>query len=413
MSDKTNPTVQLRHASNLRKGEYIRKNGSFAYRWVDEQGKRRTIYAKTLDELRSQEKNIARDQLDSIRTEGRFHTLNDIFRQWEHLKRGLKDNTFQNYRYLYHMYVEASLGKKKLASIVKSDIKRFYNALVDERGLSITTVDSIHTVLHQVLDMAVDDGYIRINPARQVMKELKLTRGNVEKRRALSLKEQTLFLDYLKRTPQYRHWYPIFAVLLGTGMRVGEAVGLRWCDIDLDNGVIDVNHTLVYYRHAENGCYCNIHTPKTVNSIRQIPMLAHVKAAFLEERQNQQDTNMSCTAMIDGYTDFIFVNRFGQPQHQGTLNKALRRIIRDCNDEALSHGQSPDTVLLPRFSCHILRHTFTTRLCEAGVNIKVIQDILGHADVSTTLNIYATATREFKQSELSQFDRYVQQMESP
>lgn len=413
MSDKNNHTVQSQTASSLRKGEYIRKNGSYAYRWVDENGKRRTIYAKSLVELRTQEKNIARDQLDSIRTEGRFHTLNDIFRQWEHLKRGLKDNTFQNYRYLYHMYVEASLGKKKLASIVKSDVKRFYNTLVDERGLSITTVDSIHTVLHQVLDMAVDDGYIRINPARQVMKELKLARGNVEKRKALSLKEQTLFLDYIRRTPQYRHWYPVFAVLLGTGMRVGEAVGLRWCDIDLDNDTIDVNHTLVYYRHAENGCYCNIHTPKTINGIRQIPMLAHVKAAFLEEKQNQQDANMSCIATIDGYTDFIFVNRFGQPQHQGTLNKALRRIIRDCNDEVLSYPNSDEAVLLPRFSCHILRHTFTTRLCEAGVNIKVIQDILGHADVSTTLNIYATATREFKQSELSQFDRYVQQIESP
>lgn len=391
----------------------MRKNGSYAYRWVDENGKRRTIYAKSLDELRSQEKNIARDQLDSIRTEGRFHTLNDIFMQWQQLKRGLKDNTFQNYCYLYHMYVEASLGKKKLGAIVKSDVKRFYNTLVDERGLSINTVDSIHTVLHQVLDMAVDDGYIRINPARQVMKELKLTRGNVEKRKALSLKEQTLFLDYLKRTPQYRHWYPVFAVLLGTGMRVGEAVGLRWCDINLDNDTIDVNHTLVYYRHAENGCYCNIHPPKTVNGIRQIPMLAHVKAAFLEEKQNQLDTGISCAATIDGYTNFIFLNRNGQPQHQGTLNKALRRIIRDCNDEVLSHGQSSDTVLLPRFSSHILRHTFTTRLCEAGINIKVIQDILGHADVSTTLNIYATATREFKQSELSQFDDYVRQMTRP
>lgn len=413
MSDKNYHTVQSQTASTLRKGEYIRKNGSYAYRWVDENGKRRSIYARTLDELRAEEKSIVRDQLDSIRTEGRFHTLNDIFRQWKQLKRGLKDNTFQNYCYLYHMYVEASLGKKKLGAIVKSDVKRFYNTLVDERGLSITTVDSIHTVLHQVLDMAVDDGYIRLNPARQVMKELKLTRGNVEKRRALSLKEQTLFLDYLKRTPQYRHWYPVFAVLLGTGMRVGEAVGLRWCDIDLDNDMIDVNHTLVYYRHAENGCYCNIHTPKTVNGIRQIPMLAHVKAAFLEEKQNQLDTGTSCTATIDGYTDFIFLNRNGQPQHQGTLNKALRRIIRDCNDEVLSYPNSDEAVLLPRFSCHILRHTFTTRLCEAGVNIKAIQDILGHADVSTTLNIYATATREFKQSELSQFDCYVRQMTKP
>ena len=78
--------------------------------------------------------------------------------------------------------------------------------------------------------------------------------------------------------------------------------------------------------------------------------------------------------------------------HQGTLNKAIRRIIRDCNDEVLA--KDPDsTVLLPRFSCHTLRHTFTTRMCEAGVNIKVIQDALGHSDISTTLNIYADVTR--------------------
>ncbi len=100
-----------------------------------------------------------------------------------------------------------------------------------------------------------------------------------------------------------------------------------------------------------------------------------------------------------------FINRFGQAQHQATLNKAIRRIIRDCNDEQFLHSDEPD-VLLPHFSCHSLRHTFTTRMCEAGVNIKVIQDALGHSDISTTLNIYADVTKEMKAAEFKGLDSY-------
>lgn len=105
------------------------------------------------------------------------------------------------------------------------------------------------------------------------------------------------------------------------------------------------------------------------------------------------------------YSDFIFINRFGQAQHQATLNKAIRRIIRDCNDEQFEKSEEPE-VLLPHFSCHSLRHTFTTRMCEAGVNIKVIQDALGHTDISTTLNIYTDVTKELKTSEFKGLDNY-------
>ena len=248
--------------------------------------------------------------------------------------------------------------------------------------------------------------YIRRNPSDNVMKELKQSfASRNEKRRALTKQEQDLFLNYLRRSEKYQHWYPVFAIMIGTGLRVGEAVGLRWCDVDLESGMIDVNHTLVYYRHAVNGCYCNVHTPKTVNGIRQVPMLEFVKAAFQEEKQRQVTEGVRCEAIVDGYTDFIFLNRFGQPQHQGTLNKALRRIIRDCNDEIMLKGKQ-NALMLPHFSCHSLRHTFTTRLCEAGVNIKVIQDALGHADVSTTLNIYADATRELKANEFKNFEAF-------
>ena len=394
----------------LRSGEVQRTNGSYQYSWMDGSGKRRYVYAKTLEELRIKEEQIERDKSDGIKTEARYTTLNEMFDLWKTLKRGLKDNTFQNYVYLYDTFTRHVIGDKLVTKLKKSDIKRYYIYLADERGLKASTIDGVHTVLHQVLDMAVDDNYIRNNPSDRVLKELKQSYfAKSEKRMALTRAEQDLFLDFLKNSRIYSHWYSVFAVMLGTGLRVGELTGLRWCDIDLENGVIDVNHILVYYSHrsadSKQGCYFNINTPKTAASNRQVPMLDFVKEAFVKEKEVQELLDIKCEAVVDGYTDFIFVNRFGNVQHQGTLNKAIRRIIRDCNDERFQKSDNPK-VLLPHFSCHTLRHTFTTRMCEAGVNVKVIQDTLGHTDVSTTLNIYTDVTKELKRVEFEGLDRF-------
>ena len=394
----------------LRSGEVQRANGSYQYSWMDGSGKRRYVYAKTLEELRIKEEQIAKDKSDGIKTEARYTTLNEMFDLWKTLKRGLKDNTFQNYVYLYDTFTRHVIGDKLVTKLKKSDVKRYYIYLADERGLKASTIDGVHTVLHQVLDMAVDDNYIRNNPSDRVLKELKQSYfAKTEKRMALTRAEQDLFLDFLKNSRIYGHWYSVFAVMLGTGLRVGELTGLRWCDIDLENGVIDVNHTLIYYSHrsadSKQGCYFNINTPKTAASNRQVPMLDFVKDAFVKEKEVQELLDIKCEAVVDGYTDFIFVNRFGNVQHQGTLNKAIRRIIRDCNDEQFQKSDNPK-VLLPHFSCHTLRHTFTTRMCEAGVNVKVIQDTLGHTDVSTTLNIYTDVTKELKRVEFEGLDRF-------
>lgn len=388
----------------LKKGQSQRPNGTYSYRWTDKFGKRHSIYAKTLKELRAQETTVIQALENNSNIEIKNITVNDIFDLWKQLKRGLKDNTFQNYQYMYETFVKPEFGRIKIVKLKKSDVKRFYNTLSDERCLKPSTVESVHTVLHQVLDTAVDDNYLPSNPSDNVLKELKQSHVfKIEKRRALTLQEQNLFLSYIKNNETYNHWYPIFAVMIGTGLRAGEVTGLRWCDIDLDNNIIDVNHTLVYYSHGSNKCYYNVHTPKTINSNRTIPMLSFVKEAFLIEQQSIGRLKAPCSVVIDGYTDFIFVNRFGATQYQGTLNKAIRRIIRDCNDEILTKDPNAK-LLLPNFSCHSLRHTFATRMCEAGINIKVIQDILGHADVSTTLNIYTDATKDLKNKEFEEFE---------
>lgn len=394
----------------LRVGELQRKDGTYQYSWMDKNKKRRYVYSKSLDDLREKEKQIAKDISDGIKAEARYTTIDDLYTLWRDLKRGLKNNTFENYKYMYETFVRQQIGNKRISMLKKSDIKRFYNYLADERGLKASTIDNIHTVLHQILDMAVDDEYIRNNPSDNVLKELKQSHiFKTEKRRGLTRPEQELLLSYLRDTPKYQNWYPIFAVMIGTGLRVGELTGLRWCDIDLEEGVIDVNHTLVYYDHrtseGKRDCYFNVNTPKTEAGNRQVPMLDFVKEAFKMEKERQEILDLHCEATVDGYTDFIFINRFGLPQHQATLNKAIRRIIRDCNDEQFLKDENPD-VLLPHFSCHSLRHTFTTRMCEAGVNVKVIQDTLGHKDISTTLNIYTDVTKELKRTEFEGLDLY-------
>lgn len=392
----------------LKENEIQRSDGSYMYRWRTADHQRHTIYAPTLDELREKEEKVLRDKSDGIKT-GSKSTLNDVYDLWVQLKKGLKDNTFMNYQYMYEQFCRDDIGQLKIVTLKRSDIRRFYNRLIDERCLKIATVDNIHTVLHQVIDVAVEDGYLRNNISDNALKELKQSRNLfTEKRKALTVQEQNLFVDFLRNNAQYNHWYPIFTLMLGTGLRVGEAVGLRWDDVDLDNNVISINHTLIYYNHAEGGCYFGVNTPKTKAGERTIPIIESVKEALEKEKEYQRLAGIKCTARVDGFTNFIFVNRFGNVQHQGTLNKALRRIIRDCNQEVLDKAKDNENViLLPKFSCHTLRHTFTTRLCESGINIKAIQSVLGHKDISTTLDIYADVTRDLKKAEIEKFEDFM------
>ena len=393
----------------LKEGEYQRASGTYEFKWRDKRGTRHSISAKSLEELREKELDVLRDILDGVNVPKTNLTIDNLYEEWVKLKRGLKDNTFSGYKYTYKQFVKQDFGHMKIAELKRSDIRGFYNMLAEERGLKLATIDCVHTVLHQVLDLAVEDEYLRYNPSDNALKELKKARNtDTEKRRALTVDEQNVFEEYLSHEgSKYYRWNPIFEVMLWTGMRVGEITGLRWCDIDLDEETISVNHTLVYYdRGPAKGCGFAVNTPKTKAGERIIPMLPKVKEAFIREKEYQKEVGIQSVSVVDGYRDFIFVNRFGTVQHQGTLNKALRRIIRDCNYDILDENQGEEVTLLPKFSNHSLRHTFTTRMCEAGVNIKAMQEILGHSDIQTTMDIYAEASKDLMKKELINFEEY-------
>jgi integrase len=382
----------------LRDGETHRKSdGRYMYRYYSSDGKRHAIYAADLNELRAKEEKIQEDLRKGIRLGEDQITLNQVYQMWKRDKRNLKQTTFGNYSYMYEHFIEPEFGCRKLREIRKSDIRQLYNGLLDAKKMKVNTLDNIHTVLHQVFDVAVDDLYISTNPTNGVMGECKRAHNmDAPKRHALTIPQQTAFIQYISQSETYHHWLPLFTFFLGTGCRVSEVVGLRWQDVDMVENYIEINHNMVYYQRDENKCYFSVTTPKTEAGNRIIPMLPEVKEALLNERKYQMERGICCQAVIDGYTDFIFLNRFGMPHNPQTINRTIKRITLSYNEEEMENAENREPVFLPKFSCHNLRHTFCTRYCENETNLKVIQEIMGHKDIATTMEIYAEATKDAK-----------------
>lgn len=405
----------------LRQGELQRNDGKYEYRYLDVKGERRSIYSwKLVDTdkvpkgkrncraLRDMEKEVNRDVEDGINSYKAYRTtLNRFFDDYIETKYELKPTTRTNYKYMYNKYVRDDIGCKDIASIKYSDIKKFYIHLIKDLGFKPNSMEIIHTIIHPVFTIAVRDGLIRINPTDGVMAEIKKSHDwEKPKRHALTEAQQSAFIDFIKNSKTYRHWLPLFTVLLGTGCRVGEIVGLRWEDCDFQEKIININHSLVYRQQEDgSGCVFHISTPKTKAGIRIIPMFEAVRKALFEERLRQMRVGFNQT-VIDGYSGFIFSNRYGDVLSPHCINRAIERISRDYNvveaEDAKKERRQP--VLLPHFTVHNLRHTFCTRFCENETNLKVIQEIMGHADISTTMDIYNEATKEKKKESFANLE---------
>ena len=372
----------------LRDGEIQKADGRYEFRYNDVDGKRRSLYSWKLtpsdtlpdgkrpcEDLRSLEKAVLRDVQDGIQTQTKM-TLNDLWEIYISSKTKIRGSTRAGYRYLYRKYVQDEIGGLRINAITYSTIKAFFNRLIFDRGLMPSSIRSISNILHPVFEAAVRDDLIRKNPMDGIVKELPLQRT---KRHGLTQEQEKEFMDYLEHSDIYRHWKPLFSCMLGTGCRIGEILGLRWENVLWDENLLSIDHTL-NYKLQENGKveFCES-APKTASGVRMIPMMQSVRTAILEERMKHPDS------------EFIFVNRYGKPLTVYGINRAIERIVENLPN-------------VPKFTSHQLRHTFATKLCQNETDLKLIQEIMGHADISTTMNIYNESNIERKKASIARME---------
>lgn len=397
----------------LRPGEYQKPDGRYAYRYKDINGDSRYVYSWTLTQsdrtppgktaglcLRELEKQIANDLHDEIDIHcAKTVTLNERFDAYMASKYQIKETTRQVVVRRYDRYVRNSIGKRRMADIKYSHMLEFYSSLVFNTGLLPSTVGTVHATLNPVFKIAVRDRVIRDNPQTGVMAEInKLSGWQKPKRHALTLEQQRIFFRYIKEHNRFKRWWPLLIVAVGTGCRAGELIALTWSDCDFDNDIITIRRNMVMYKNGDGKNEAHITTTKTAAGNREIPMLSDVKAVLLEEKKRQLREGF-CTDSIDGVSGFVFTNMHGRPIHTRELTMLVRRFSKRYNEDetALAKKEGRQPVLLPVISPHILRHTFCTRLCENNVNIKVVQEVMGHTDIATTMDVYNEATRESKQ----------------
>ncbi len=397
---------------NLRPGELQRKDGKYEYRYTDAAGERRSVYSWKLvdtdkvpggkrcnESLRSIEKRINNDLEDGINTHAAKNmTLDQLFEKYMGIRSELRPTTQVHYKQIYKRYVQDKLGKKVVAFIKYSDVKMLYLYLINDTKLRPSSLRVIHNILHPVFRLAVRDGYIKTNPTDGILSEIgKRHLFKSEKKHALTEAQQSAFITFVANSKAYRRWLPLFTVLLGTGCRIGELTGLRWEDCDFDNNIINIRINMTY-KKQENGKYeFHVNLPKTKAGNRIIPMMSEVKEALLQVRERQNQTGISF-ATIDGYSQFVFCSSKGKPLTSNEINKAIVYICNAYNNKETedAHKGHREPELLPHFSVHILRHTFCARLCKYETNLKVIQEIMGHANISTTMDVYNEASEEQK-----------------
>lgn len=378
----------------LQKGESQRKDGRYVYQYSDIYGKRKSIYASTLSDLRKQEKQINRDLDDNIDTVGAEITLNEQFDKYISLKTQICNSTKQNYIDLWNGNLrENVLGNKRLCDIKKSDILRFYNSL-SERGLKYSTIKSFNCMISPCLDLAVDDDVIRKNPCNGCLGEFN---NDSSERISLTLQEQEEFLGFIRQSKVYSVHYPLVVFMIATAVRCGEAIGLTWDDVDFKNKEVSINHQLIYKKSGKTyGFYAD--NPKTDSGVRTIPMTNDVYKALIKQRQNQLLKGWRTNVEIGGYSDFVFSTKHNNPIMPSAVNNLLLNIVNKYNSTV---GEME----LPHISAHNLRHTGCTRMAEAGIDPKVLQYIMGHSKISVTMEVYNHISAERNRKEMDKMEK--------
>ena len=381
---------------NLKQNEDQMKDGRYRYRYTDKYGNRRAVYSWKLVKtdkipsgkkedisLREKERQIEKDIEDGINTYGADITVTELIYRYLKMNIKLADTTRSNYEHMTEKNIKGSLfGNLCIRNVKKSDVKLFYRYLHDKRNFSVGTIQLYQNLIFPSFQMAVDDDLIRKNPCEGCMKDY--PRGSLgTTKEALTVEQQEKLLEFAKNRIVYQKYYVLIAFLLGTGLRISEALGITWDDIDFENKCVNVNHQIVYKKL--NGISKHRVCPTKTKETRIVPMQdeiikilqQHKKETYLMSRLNDYT--------VDGLKTFVFLNKEMKLYTPNTFTRALHELQEAYNREV---EDEDNAVILPNFAAHTLRHTYCTRMAENGCDIKVLQEIMGHKNIAVTMQVY-------------------------
>lgn len=332
-------------------------------------------------------------------------TLNTWYESWlkDYKSKKVKKNTIITYQRLYETHIRNTLGKKQLSQIKAIHVQKFYNDLI-EKDYSASSLGVIHAMLSNIFKIAVNNDLIMKNPCKGT--ELPIVEN--EERRVLSIEEQKYISNYIKRE-NWQFYEPIITTMLGTGVRVGEVLGLKWEDIDFEKKTLSINKTLEYRRLESTGKFgFEEDTPKSPNSIRTIPLSQSVIQALKRQKRNQNFLKLQGNwTPKQGFETLVFTGRKGQPQEKLYIRNMLIRLVKEINEheakKAKEENRTP--IVIEPINPHALRHSFATRCFEADMPPKTVQILLGHANIGMTMNLYTHVTEQKKVEDMQKLDR--------
>lgn len=342
-------------------------------------GKRYSVYADTLKECKEKEA-LARERIRAGQFIDKWNiTLDRYYKEWKEARKGtIKGNTALNMESRYKNHIGPALGRRKLVDLEKREIVKLQKDLAMKQKASTVNVTIVQ--LKCILNAAVEDGIIAKSPADGV-KPLKAEEKAASEtyHRALTEKEQEQFMQYARQ-----EWlYELLALLLCTGMRIGEATALTWKDIDYINNVIHVTKTI---SRKEDGSY-TVGTPKSRTGIRDIPVTDAVKEILKSQKEKQRYIHGNVVDLQQR----VFEGFGGKMVYNGVVNKAITNTLE---------RMRADGIGIEHFSAHALRDTFATRYIEQGGSPQVLKTILGHSSLSMTMDLYSHVLPNKKQEEM-------------
>lgn len=380
-----------------------KKDGRYCYRWTDAGGKRNAAYAVTLVDLREQERQIQRDIEDGIDSRGGDLTLQQLFDMYMATKSNIREST----RIAYNIHWNANIKTSLLSDMKISQIKQYHIkkwiADLKSKGAKASSIKTYETLLSTVLRFAVKNDLIRKNPCADCGREIKIEPTS---KRALTAKEQSALLEFVENDNMYCVHYPLILFLLSTGLRISEAIGLTADRIDLKNNVVHIDRQLVYRTIEGKFCY-RFTLPKSSSGKRDIPLTQSARKALIKQKELDFIQGKRIKEQeVDGEKGLVFLSRNGTPLNTRNFGKTLDWIVKAYNKQEADKAQKEkrESELLPHISPHMLRHTFCTRAAESGIDIKVLQTIMGHSDITVTMDVYNHVDKMRMQNEMKKIE---------